>query len=194
MVNKIMPADKTCTRKTLRQLRNDLSLTQRRTAETQALSLLNRWPAWHKARVIASYLPHQSEFDPSCLSQQMSSQGATIVYPRVTDDGLRFHCWRSGDPLETTIGGVHQPLATSPPVTLSQIDLFITPMLACGDNGIRLGYGGGYYDRIFSEARGFRLGVGFSLQRVDGWETEPHDERLWGFLSELRLELFSPKK
>ena len=82
----------------------------------------------------------------------------------------------------------------SPAVTLSQIDLFITPMLACGDNGIRLGYGGGYYDRIFSEARGFRLGVGFSLQRVDGWETEPHDERLWGFLSERRLELFSPKK
>ena len=194
MVNKIMPADKASMRKTLRQLRNDLSLTQRRSAETQALSLLTRWPAGHKARIITSYLPHQSEFDPSCLTQHMSSQGGTIVYPRVTADGLTFHCWRSGDPLETTIGGVDQPLAGSPSVPLSQIDLFITPMLACGDNGIRLGYGGGYYDRIFNEARGFRLGVGFSLQRVDGWETEPHDKRLWGFLSERRLELFRIEK
>ena len=189
-----MPADKASMRKTLRQLRNDLSLTQRRSAETQALSLLTRWPAGHKARIITSYLPHQSEFDPSCLTQHMSSQGGTIVYPRVTADGLTFHCWRSGDPLETTIGGVDQPLAGSPSVPLSQIDLFITPMLACGDNGIRLGYGGGYYDRVFNEARGFRLGVGFSLQRVDGWETEPHDKRLWGFLSERRLELFRIEK
>jgi 5-formyltetrahydrofolate cyclo-ligase len=156
-----MPADKASTRQTLRQLRNDLSLTQRRTAETQALSLLNRWPAWHKARVIASYLPHQSEFDPSCLSQQMSSQGATIVYPRVTDDGLRFHCWRSGDPLETTIGGVNQPLAASPPVTLSQIDLFITPMLACGGQWYSAGLRGWLLRQDIQ--RGTRLQIGSGL-------------------------------
>ena len=85
-------------------------------------------------------------------------------------------------------------MANNPEVALSQIDLFITPLLACGDNGIRLGYGGGYYDRVFSASRGFRLGVGFSLQRIDCWEVEPHDERLWGFLCESRLELFSPTR
>jgi len=166
---------------------------QRQTAEAQALILLRRWPAWRKAAVIASYMPDQSEFNPECLTRDAESRGATLVYPRVTTAGLQFHQWRSGDPLEEgTIGGIKQPIAGSPLIPLCQIDLFITPMLACGDDGIRLGYGGGYYDRVFSEAPGFRLGVGFSLQRIDRWETEQHDQRLEGFLSESRLELFSP--
>lgn len=186
--------DKTSTRKTLRRLRDHLPLAQRRAAETQSLTLLSRWQTWNAASVIASYLPHQSEFDPHYLTQDAASRGATIVYPRVTDDGLAFHHWHSGDPLEATIGAINQPLASSARVTLPQIDLFITPMLACGDNGIRLGYGGGYYDRIFSEARGFRLGVGFSCQRIGCWQTEPHDKRLWGFLSESQLELFRPEE
>lgn len=187
-----MSSDKASTRKALRQTRNNLPLAQRQAAETQSLMLLSRWQTWGNARVIASYLPHQSEFNPSYLTQDAAAQGATIVYPRVTNETLAFHDWQSGDPLEATIGGVDQPLASSPQVALSRIDLFITPMLACGDNGIRLGYGGGYYDRVFSKARGFRLGVGFSIQRIGSWETEPHDQRLWGFLSESRLELFSP--
>jgi len=184
--------DKASTRKALRQMRDNLSPAERNAAETQSLMLLSKWQTWGHARVIASYLPHQSEFNPSCLTRAASAQGASIVYPRVTNETLTFHHWHSGDALEATIGAVNQPLANSPQVALSDIDLFITPMLACGDNGIRLGYGGGYYDRVFAEARGFRLGVGFSLQRVDRWDTEPHDQKLWGFLSESRLELFSP--
>ena len=187
-----MAADKTSTRKRLRQFRNALSVAQRKTAEAQSLLLLRRWPVWRQAAVIASYMPYQSEFNPECLIRDAESRGATLVYPRVTTAGLQFHQWRSGDPLEEgTVGGIKQPIAESPLIALFQIDLFITPLLACGDNGVRLGYGGGYYDRTFSEARGFRLGVGFSLQRIDRWETEQHDQRLDGFLSESRLELFS---
>jgi len=188
----MMPRDKASTRKALRQMRDNLSPAERNAAETQSLMLLSRWQTWGHARVIASYLPHQSEFNPSCLTRAASAQGASIVYPRVTNEALTFHHWQSGDALEATIGAVNQPLANSPQVALSDIDLFITPMLACGDNGIRLGYGGGYYDRVFAEARGFRLGVGFSLQRIGRWDTEPHDQQLWGFLNESRLELFSP--
>ena len=189
-----MPCDKASTRKALRQMRNNLPVDRRRAAEGQSLTLLRQWQTWDQARVIASYLPHQSEFNPGGLTDDAATRGATIVYPRVTNGSLTFHGWNSGDPLEATIGGVNQPLASSPQVALSEIDLFITPMLACGNNGIRLGYGGGYYDRVFSEARGFRLGVGFSMQRIGGWETEPHDQRLWGFLSESRLELFGPNQ
>ena len=72
-----------------------------------------------------------------------------------------------------------------------EIDLFLTPLLGCGEDGARLGYGGGFYDRLFAEVTGFRLGVGFALQRAADWETEAHDQRLHGFLSEEGLTLFS---
>ena len=55
---------------------------------------------------------------------------------------------------------------------------------------MRLGYGGGFYDRLFAQVGGLRLGVGFALQRVSDWESEAHDQRLDGFLSEDGLTLF----
>ena len=75
---------------------------------------------------------------------------------------------------------------------LSASDLFLmlVPALAVDRYGIRLGYGGGFYDRLFAQVSGLRLGVGFALQRVNDWESEAHDQRLDGFLSEEGLTLF----
>jgi 5-formyltetrahydrofolate cyclo-ligase len=38
--------------------------------------------------------------------------------------------------------------------------------------------------------RGFKLGVGYSLQRVTHVESEPHDVRLDGFIGEDGIEYF----
>jgi 5-formyltetrahydrofolate cyclo-ligase len=108
----------------------------------------------------------------------------------VNGKSISFHHWQIGDGTEETIGGVLQPLPTAPVVDAAAIDLFLTPLLGCGDSGMRLGYGGGFYDRLFAQAGGFRLGVGFALQRVSDWESEAHDQRLDGFLSEESLTLF----
>ena len=83
-----------------------------------------------------------------------------------------------------------QPLPAAPVVDAAAIDLFLTPLLGCGASGMRLGYGGGFYDRLFAQVGGLRLGVGFALQRVSDWESEAHDQRLDGFLSEEGLTLF----
>ena len=83
---------------------------------------------------------------------------------------------------------LHDILA--PVVDAATIDLFLTPLLGCGHSGMRLGYGGGFYDRLFAQVGGLRLGVGFALQRVSDWESEAHDQRLDGFLSEEGLTVF----
>jgi 5-formyltetrahydrofolate cyclo-ligase len=107
------------------------------------------------------------------------------------DKALCFHDWKEGDAVETTIGGVLQPTEAAETVRTEDIDLFLTPLLGCGEHGARLGYGGGFYDRLFAKVAGFRLGVGFALQRAADWETEAHDQRLHGFLSEEGLTLFN---
>ena len=118
-------------------------------------------------------------------------QGKRVACPRVVDKSLQFHRWEQGDPTESTIGGVLQPLGSADRVATQDIDLFITPLLGCGESGVRLGYGGGFYDRVFAGASGFRLGVGFAVQSVDDLAAEAHDERLDGFLSDAGLTLFS---
>lgn len=184
-------AGKRALRARLRAARDALPPGERGILSEQARRYLNQCNAWRSARVIASYLPHQSEFDPSSLTQEARDRNVKVVYPRVEGKNLSFREWQAGDATETTIGNVLQPAEPAPAVATEDIDLFITPLLGCGTSGIRLGYGGGFYDRVFADASGFRLGVGFAIQRVRDWHTEPHDQTLDGFLSEEGLTLFT---
>jgi len=183
--------DKRAIRRQLRAERDSLSPALRHAHVQQANVHLARWERWSAVKVIGSYLPHESEFDPTALTRSARERGTRIACPRVIDKALHFHDWQEGDAVEVTIGGVLQPTNASEIVRAEDIDLFLTPLLGCGQDGARLGYGGGFYDRLFAEVTGFRLGVGFALQRAADWETEAHDQRLHGFLSEEGLTLFS---
>jgi 5-formyltetrahydrofolate cyclo-ligase len=177
-------------RRRLRSDRDALSAAHRADCAKHALQHLITWQRWAAATLVASYLPHESEFDPTLLTRAARDRGAETVCPRVHGKSMSFHHWHIGDGMEETIGGVLQPLPAAPAVDAAAIDLFLTPLLGCGDSGMRLGYGGGFYDRLFSGVGGFRLGVGFAMQRVSDWESEAHDQRLDGFLSEEGLILF----
>ena len=177
-------------RRRLRSDRDALSSAYRADCAKHTLQHLVNWEPWAAATLVASYLPHESEFDPTHLAQAARDRGADIVCPRVNGKSISFHHWQIGDSTEETIGGVQQPLPAAPVVDAAAIDLFLTPLLGCGDSGMRMGYGGGFYDRLFAQVCGFRLGVGFAIQRVSDWESEAHDQRLDGFLSEEGLTLF----
>ena len=177
-------------RRHLRSDRDALSAAHRADCANNALQHLVTWQPWATSTLVGSYLPHESEFDPSLLTQAARDRGAAIVCPRVNGRSMSFHHWQAGDDAEVTIGGVLQPIPAAPIVDAAAIDVFLTPLLGCGDSGMRLGYGGGYYDRLFAQVGGLRLGVGYALQRVSDWESEAHDQRLDGFLSEEGLTLF----
>ncbi len=183
--------DKRGVRRQLRAARDSLSPAQRQAYIQQANVHLTRWERWSAVKVVGSYLPHESEFDPIVLTRGARARGTRVACPRVMDKALCFHDWKEGDAVEATIGGVLQPTEAARTVRAEDIDLFLTPLLGCGEDGARLGYGGGFYDRLFAEVTGFRLGVGFALQRAADWETEAHDQRLHGFLCEEGLTLFS---
>ena len=182
--------EKRSLRRRLRSDRDAMTAGQRADSTKRALKHLVTWEPWTRATLVGSYLPHESEFDPTLFAQAARARGADIVCPRVDGKSMSFRHWQAGDEAEATIGGVLQPLPTAPVVDAAAIDLFLTPLLGCGESGMRLGYGGGFYDRLFALVGGLRLGVGFALQRVSDWESEAHDQRLDGFLSEEGLTLF----
>ena len=80
---------------------------------------------------------------------------------------LLFRAWRPGDPLEQGVFGTLQPSAKRETI---EPDALIVPMLACDDEGWRLGYGGGFYDRTLGGLEGAAPGDGRGrrLQRPAG--------------------------
>jgi 5-formyltetrahydrofolate cyclo-ligase len=73
-------------------------------------------------------------------------------------------------------------------------DLLIVPLLAFDNDGYRLGYGAGYYDRYLSEHRAKRtiraIGIAYAGQHVDKLPHEPHDEPLDAVVTEERVWRF----
>lgn len=58
-----------------------------------------------------------------------------------------------------------------------EIDAVVVPMVAFDARGMRLGYGGGNYDRFLREVRRDAVvcGVAFEEQEIEAVPTEPHD-------------------
>jgi 5-formyltetrahydrofolate cyclo-ligase len=104
------------------------------------------------------------------------------------DGGLRFAPWRAGDPMVPNRYGIPEPdsTATLDPQDLS---LVLLPLLGFDRLGVRLGMGGGYYDRAFAfrhrrPAPPHLVGVGYACQELPALPAEAWDVRLDGVATE----------
>ena len=109
-----------------------------------------------------------------------------------------FHRLSPEQPLESQLVsgsfGVAEPLETLPVILpdAGQAPLCLVPGLAFDQNGGRLGYGAGYYDR-FLRAYPFLRKIGYALSSfvTDCVPTEPTDQRLDGIATEISLEVWN---
>ncbi len=59
---------------------------------------------------------------------------------------------------------------------ISEIELIIVPAIAYDRRGNRVGRGKGYYDRLLTETKATKVGVGYDFQLIDEEiPAEPHD-------------------
>ncbi|WP_104991247.1 5-formyltetrahydrofolate cyclo-ligase [Deinococcus sp. NW-56] len=93
---------------------------------------------------------------------------------------LTLHPWETAT--EVSRFGVRQPPAGVPRVGLETVDAVLLPGLAFDHFGVRLGYGGGFYDRLLPDFSGLTVGVVWEALVVDELPSETHDLRV-GFLA-----------
>jgi len=183
-------------KKALRQewrfLRDRVSVAERTRASESLFQNIADFAPWRNATIVASFMAMGSEIDLKTIDKLARKSGKQIVYPRVCNaDTMTFHLWQPTDPLITSKLGVKEPVSSAPLVDLDAIDFFWVPLLACDDSGNRLGYGGGFYDRLLSNSTNFACGVGYSWQRCRSLPSERHDQRVAGYLSEKKFERFN---
>jgi 5-formyltetrahydrofolate cyclo-ligase len=86
---------------------------------------------------------------------------------------LTLHPWDTAT--EPSRFGALQPPVDAPEVALSSVDAVLLPGLAFDTRGVRLGYGGGFYDRLLPPFRGLTIGVIAGALIVPGLPAEDHD-------------------
>ena len=173
--------------------RAGLDETDRRAAAEGLVTVLRRERPVEAPAIVAGFWPIKDEIDIRPLMNEFLAQGCRLALPVVYKRGeaLTFRSWRPGDALEAGAFGTQQPLAEAE--TLDP-DVLLVPLLACDEDGYRLGYGGGFYDRTLAGVRQRRavtaIGIGFDGQLVPVVPHGPQDERLDWLLTDKRACAF----
>lgn len=98
---------------------------------------------------------------------------------------LTLHPWETAT--EMSRFGVLQPPTNAPRVGLETVDAVLLPALAYDRRGVRLGYGGGFYDRLLPGFVGLTVGVVWDALLVDELPREPHDLQVNFLATETRV-------
>lgn len=134
---------------------------------------LQQTPAW---QTIALFLPLPSEPDLTSLLGAVPARN--YVFPRVVGDDMQFHHVTNISE-QTTAGpwGLREPLASCPAIGIAEIDLMLCPGMAFARHGVRLGKGGGFYDRYLAASTNqpYLIGITFDACLFDSLPHEEHD-------------------
>ena len=105
------------------------------------------------------------------------SRGSVPVFFGFDHDRLVPQRVENSTDLVRGIFGVWMPPLGAKVVPVEELDVILTPGLAFGADGSRLGRGRGYYDKLFAhpQVKARRIGIGWDFQRVPSVPTEPHD-------------------
>lgn len=113
---------------------------------------------FQSAKIICTYAPTKSEIDVNLIVQKAWEQQKTVLYPRCskTQKGqMQFYQCNDFSDLEQGAYNILEPKNTClcyPENILNSPDtLVLVPALAYSENGYRLGYGQGFYDRFLAK-------------------------------------------
>jgi 5-formyltetrahydrofolate cyclo-ligase len=159
-----------------RRLRDDLGEAYRSQASERIAATLARWSPLLSARTAFIYLALPGEVDLQPLMSLVPHVRWAI--PRIVREPVRrlaFHLYQP-DRLIQHRYGMFEPDPTLPEVAVHEANLIVVPGLGYARRGSRLGYGGGYYDRLLAACGpAVTVGVCFEALVLEDMPQAAHD-------------------
>jgi 5-formyltetrahydrofolate cyclo-ligase len=163
-----------------------------RASDSQAIrARLEALPSLAAAHTLLLTLPFGSEWDTRPLAVRALQAGKRIVVPRVDRAArvLRLHAIADLD-VDVVAGflGLPEPREMQPIVEPGDVDFVLVPGVAFDASGRRVGYGGGFYDRLLPLIRAGvpRIAGAFEVQIVGEVPAGPGDQRVDAVVSPAR--------
>ncbi|MGB9668355.1 MAG: 5-formyltetrahydrofolate cyclo-ligase [Thermosulfidibacteraceae bacterium] len=127
-----------------------------------------------KASTIALYYPIKNEVSLISIFEKYKTS-KIFVFPKVNGKFLDFGTVRDLNDMIPGKFGIMEPRLAD--FNFDEIELIFVPAIAFDINGHRIGYGGGYYDRLLSKKRinQYAIGVCFEFQLIEKIETSKWD-------------------
>ena len=142
---------------------------------------------FREADCLALYSAIHNEVSTDAVFIQALELGKTLAYPRVKDDVLEFVEVLNRTDLVPGRFGVLEPCGHKL-VPVEKLDLIVVPGVVFDQDGHRLGYGRGFYDRALAVCRAdcVKVGFAYNFQLVEKLPTVEHDKTLSVLMTESR--------
>ena len=155
----------------------------------QLQDVLRVWLVARREASIGAYWPIKGEFDPLPALYRWSEGAPEGVIRRIglpvadrSTGSLRFHVWYPGCETELDAYDIPKPKGTEEFAPA----MLVVPCLGFGPGGVRLGYGGGFFDRTLAviQPRPVTVGVSYTHGFQPFLRSGPTDVELDAMLTE----------
>jgi 5-formyltetrahydrofolate cyclo-ligase len=188
-------AERKALRQSLRARRRAVTAAERARAAQLVARNADRYLHLRPGSRIAIYMALPSELDTTPLIDLARERGCMLYVPRIDRHSLgrKMRFVELTERQRRNRLGIHEPEGARI-IGAKWLDVVFLPLVGFDARGVRLGMGGGYYDRAF-EFRRWRtvwhtprlIGLAYAFQQVDGITAAVHDVRLDAVVTEERM-------
>jgi len=190
MICSTLKTDKEYIRQIMLIRRNGLSRDEVKDLSDKIESNLFSWEKFLSCDHILYYLSFGNEVRTDAMIERSLSLGKKVYVPRILKNSRKLEICEiknleKGFVLNSL--GIREPYGIKlKTISPNKIDVVVTPGLAFDGSGCRIGFGGGYYDKLFLELpdKSLRIGVAYDFQRVESLYQDPWDKKVEKIITE----------
>lgn len=149
--------DKNTMRKHIKKLILNLSNEYCQKSDEFIFQKLINLKEFQKAKILFTYVSKDKEIDSKKIIEYSLSKNKIICVPKCIDNNMKAYIIESLSDLEPGNFNILEPKSYCKEINKNDIELNIIPCLTCDENGNRLGYGKGYYDRFLSDINSLKI-------------------------------------
>ncbi|RUQ99084.1 5-formyltetrahydrofolate cyclo-ligase [Labedella endophytica] len=174
----------------LRERRRNLTSSEQDHASAGLTENLQSVTLGLSARSVACYLSAPDEPNTRPYLAWAQSEGLRLLFPVSRDDGLLD--WTVGEDGEELVGlfGMPEPSGELlSPLAINDVDLILVPAAAIGRDGMRMGWGKGYFDKTLGSMEKCPpvYAVVYDSELIDEVPRERHDQPVDGVVTPDRI-------
>ncbi len=179
--------DKAALRRRLQALRADIPDAKRKAWSRRISARLFNMPEWQAARTVFAFVSYSTEVETHDIVRQLLQDMEVVSVPRIIDRDLmlavRITDWEQ---LQADKMGILAPGEGE--VWNEGVDIAITPGLGFSEQGHRIGFGAGYYDKWFAaHPCKLKIALAFEAQIQEAIPVDKYDIPVDLIVTEKRL-------
>jgi 5-formyltetrahydrofolate cyclo-ligase len=174
----------------IRERRRIMTQTERQQAASGLLGKLQEVVQLHGASTITCYLSTNDEPPTRAFIDWALQNGIRVLLPVAREDGLMD--WAPYDQGDEAVDASGMPMPTTGvlgPIALADANIIFIPAASIASDGMRLGWGRGYFDRTLGSMtkRAPVFAVVYDHEVVADVPREKHDQAVDGMVTPQRI-------